>query len=325
MPMNVSSSRPLIKQISFSVSLNMRLYISSYSIRPSLFKPGPPSERFLPITLTVFEVIPCNLVMFPKVNVKLGEIKTCSKLATIITWFENNCMRGHGKIDQNRTKFHLNGHNFWFSHSISNYISQSSSYYVSNDVSFPWFRESPKFAIVFNKTSLWHYRSDFWKFLFVFWLALSSTITVQTLIPLIKQQKKLGLNRDKAWGVFFTCPLRFPQYLYNHRKFSWNFVTFQNQNPENRPFLPAIRTIFSERFSAGHCTIWHKTSIFHVKVMFSQYFDKYPNIPQFAKSFRLIRPELKIDQNSILTSYQRLRRCRNIKKCFSFWSYILLA
>ena len=45
-------------------------------------------------------------------------------------------MRGDGKIDQNRPKFHLIDHNFCFSHSITIKItfSESSHHYLSNDV-----------------------------------------------------------------------------------------------------------------------------------------------------------------------------------------------
>ena len=60
----------------------------------TLFRPGgslrtpPPSQRFLPITLRAFELIPSNLVTFLKFSGKVGEIKKISKLATMITWFE---------------------------------------------------------------------------------------------------------------------------------------------------------------------------------------------------------------------------------------------
>ena len=65
-------------------------------------------------------------------------------------------MRGHGKIDQNRTKFHLNGHNFLkFSHSISIKITfwESSHLYLSSDISFSWFHGGPNFLNVSVMTS----------------------------------------------------------------------------------------------------------------------------------------------------------------------------
>ena len=45
-----------------------------------------------------------------------------------------------------RTKFHLNGHKFWFSHSISMKFtfSKNSHHYLSNGIWFAWFHRGPK-------------------------------------------------------------------------------------------------------------------------------------------------------------------------------------
>ena len=43
-------------------------------------------------------------------------------------------MRGHGKIDLNRSKFHLYGHNFFDSVIQVHSLLESSHHYLSNDI-----------------------------------------------------------------------------------------------------------------------------------------------------------------------------------------------